>query len=119
MHGDAPPPAASQGMAQRLRFTDSPEGITLNLSNQAVDSLKNLAVLLLPLEIILPRLFAKDQSHGARGAPFIGEPNLLDVTVGYLRRKIEPAVPGINYLGARLPNCRRAALCTLHPKLPE
>ena len=53
-------------VAQRLRFADSPKGITLNVSNQAVDSLKNLAVLLLPVEMILPRFLGKDHSHGAR-----------------------------------------------------
>jgi hypothetical protein len=40
---DATRPVASQGMAQGLWFAGSPKGITLNLFNQAVDSLQSFA----------------------------------------------------------------------------
>jgi hypothetical protein len=57
---DTPRPIARQSVLELLRFPNPRKWFTLYFSNQLVDTLNHLLVLLLPVKVIFPRLVSKD-----------------------------------------------------------
>lgn len=63
---DAARPITRQRETQRLWFADAGKGIARRVLDQFVDAPRDLFVRLLPVQIILPRLFREDELHAAR-----------------------------------------------------
>jgi hypothetical protein len=57
---DTPRPVTRQSVLELLRFPNPRKWFTLYFSNQLVDTLNHLLVLLLPVKVIFPRLVSKD-----------------------------------------------------------
>ena len=57
---DTPRPITRKSVLERLRFPNPRKWFTLYFSNQLVDPLNHLLVLLLPVKVIFPRLVSKD-----------------------------------------------------------
>lgn len=53
-------------MTKGLGFADPREGISVDLVDQSVDALQDLAIVLLPVHVVLPGLWGENQSHGSR-----------------------------------------------------
>lgn len=62
---DAARPVTGQAVPQWFGLADALERLALDFLDQGVDAQEHLAVGLLPVEIILPTVFGKDQPHPA------------------------------------------------------
>ena len=61
--GDSPRPVSGEIMFKGFGFPDSLVPVPLNISDQFVDPLQILLVVFLPVQVILPGIFGKNQFH--------------------------------------------------------
>jgi hypothetical protein len=61
--GDATGPVSGQAMFQGLGLTSAVKGSTLYFLNEFVDTLKDLSVSPLPVEVIFPGMLGEDDPH--------------------------------------------------------
>ena len=56
-------PETAQLMSQRLRFSQAVKRVSSDIFDQLIDSLESLFVVVLPVEVIVPGILAKDELH--------------------------------------------------------